>query len=126
MLLSINPEHVENILRGEKVYEYRKKICKRKIDKIVIYSTFPIKQIVGEVEVLDVLEMDKKELWKITKEQSGITKRFYDQYYRDRKTAAAYKLGEVMKYDNPRSLEEIGVKVAPQSYMYLSDKVVVS
>ena len=121
ILLSINPQHVANIVQGKKCYEYRKKSCKRKVDKIVIYSTSPVKQIIGEVEVLDTLEMDKEELWKLTKEQSGITKRFYNAYFSGKTTAVAYKLGAVLEYKTPQLLTEIGVKVAPQSFMYLPD-----
>ena len=40
ILLSINPVHVENIMNGTKGYEFRKKACKRPVDKIIIYSTF--------------------------------------------------------------------------------------
>lgn len=123
MLLSINPEHVKNIFQGVKAYEYRKVLCKRKVDKIILYATCPIKKVVGEVEVLDVLKMDKEKLWAITKEKSGITKKFYDQYYKDRDTAVAYKLGEFTIYDIPQTLEDIGIKIAPQSYMYLTDEI---
>ena len=59
ILLSINPIHVENIMNGTKRYEFRKKACKRHVDKILIYSTNPIMRVVGEAEVkkLDV-QMD--------------------------------------------------------------------
>ena len=124
MLLSINPEHVENILQGSKTYEFRKILCKRKIDKIVIYATYPVKLIVGEVEVLDIIDMDKEKLWKMTEKKSGITKDFFDQYYEGRDTAVAYKLGEVLRYDKPQSLDKIGVKMAPQSYMYLTESAI--
>ena len=121
ILLSINPKHVENIFAGCKTYEYRRILCKRKVDKIVIYSTCPVKQIVGEVEVLDAIQMDKEELWKITKKQSGITKKFYNEYFKGRKKAGAYKLGKVIIYNKPCSLEDFGIKMAPQSYMYLPE-----
>lgn len=121
ILLSINPQHVENIVHGTKCYEYRKRICKRKVDKIVIYSTCPVKRVIGEVEVLETLEMDKEQLWKVTKKESGITKKFYDDYFKEKKKAIAYRLGEVLKYETPQLLSDIGVKVAPQSFMYLSE-----
>lgn len=125
ILLSINPEHVENILSGKKTYEYRKKLCKRKVDKIVIYSTCPVKQIVGEVEVLESISMEKENLWKATKNSSGISKKFYNNYFRDKKVAGAYKLGKVTTYSKPYSLEEYGLRVAPQSYMYLPESAIV-
>ena len=125
MLLSINPEHVKNILQGNKTYEFRKILCKRKVDIIVIYATYPVKLIVGEVEVLDIIEMEKEQLWKLTEKRAGISKDFFDQYYEGRETAVAYKLGKVLKYDIPYSLDKIGVKMAPQSYMYLPENAVV-
>lgn len=121
ILLSINPQHVENIVQGKKCYEYRKIRCKRKVESIIIYSTSPVKQVIGEVEVLEILEMNKEELWNLTKEQSGISKKFYSTYFKGRKMAVAYKLGSVIKYDTPKLLVDLGVKVAPQSFMYLND-----
>jgi len=56
VLMSINPEHVDNIMSGKKVFEFRKVKCKRKIDSIVIYSTAPVMKIVGEVEVVGLIE----------------------------------------------------------------------
>ncbi len=38
MLLSVNPEHVENILLGKKQYEFRKIRCRPDVDKIIIYA----------------------------------------------------------------------------------------
>lgn len=76
ILLSINPNHVENILNGSKKYEFRKKACKRHVDKILIYSTTPIMKIVGEAEVEDVLVDEPETIWKKTKAKSGIDKIF--------------------------------------------------
>lgn len=119
MLLSINPEHVANILNGSKKYEYRKVRCKSEISKIVIYSTFPIMRIVGEVEVLDIIVDDPESVWKITSNASGISKHFFDDYFRNKSNAVAYKLGEVIIYNNPIQLEDLGISSAPQSFMYI-------
>ena len=56
LLMSINPEHVENILSGEKRYEFRKTRCKEHVDTILIYSTSPVMKIVGEVEVKGIIK----------------------------------------------------------------------
>lgn len=77
ILLSINPEHVENIFNGNKKYEYRKIKCKEKVDKIIIYSTAPIMQVVGEAEVKKILEDTPEEIWKITQNESGINLEFF-------------------------------------------------
>ena len=121
ILLSINPNHVENIFNGTKKYEFRKIACKRHVDKILIYSTTPIMKVVGEAEVEDVL-IDKPEaIWKKTQKKSGIDKLFFDQYYVDRDKAVAYKLKNVVKYREPKELKEYGISNAPQSFLYVEE-----
>lgn len=119
ILLSINPEHVENILNGKKKYEFRKTLCKRKVDKIIIYSTYPIKKVVGEADVEKIIIDSPQNIWDKTKKYVGINKEFFNKYYSNKNQAIAYKLTNVIEYKKPITLKQIGVKQAPQSYIYL-------
>lgn len=119
ILLSINPSHVENIMKGTKRYEFRKKACKRHVDKILIYSTTPIMKVVGEAEVEDVLIDEPEVIWKKTEEKSGIDKKFFDKYFENKEQAVAYKLKNVIAYQEPRELKEYGIDCAPQSFQYV-------
>ena len=119
ILISINPEHVQNIINGTKKYEYRKIAAKQDISSIIIYETTPIKRVVAEAEIIDVLELQPEELWKQTKDASGISKEFFDDYFRDRELAYAYKLGKIKVYDVPKTLLDYGIKAAPQSFVYI-------
>ena len=80
MLISIKPEYVENIFNGSKKYEYRKIRCKQDIDKIIIYSTYPIMKVVGEAKVEKILEDSPDRIWEKTKKYSGIDLNFYQKY----------------------------------------------
>lgn len=120
ILMSINPIYADKILSGTKKYEYRKvKAKKDKVNIIVIYATYPIMKVVGEVEVKDILEETPEKLWNVTKKYSGVTKQFYDNYFNKSSKAIAYKLGKIEKYDEPKKLEDVGVKCVPQSFLYL-------
>lgn len=119
ILLSINPEYVGRIMCGVKKYEFRKNLCKRKVDKIIIYSTSPVMKVVGEAEVEDILVDEPGKIWDITKNDSGIDQRFFDEYYDGRKQAVAYKLSHIVKYENPKMLIDYGISVAPQSFCYI-------
>lgn len=121
ILLSINPNHVQNIMNGTKRYEFRKKACKRHVDKILIYSTNPIMRVVGEAEVEAVLIDNPEIIWKKTEKKSGIDKSFFDKYYEDREQAVAYKLKNVIKYKVPRELKDYGINNAPQSFQYIEE-----
>lgn len=120
IVISINPEHVENIINGSKKFEYRTKAAKSDVTKIIIYETTPVKKIVAEAEIKEVLMLSPNELWEKTKEQSGISKEFYDSYFKDRSIAYAYRLGKVKVYEQPKELIDFGLKAAPQSFVYVS------
>ncbi|MBO6193243.1 MAG: ASCH domain-containing protein [Clostridiales bacterium] len=119
VLLSINPEHVSNIISGRKKYEYRKIVAKQEVSSIYIYETTPVKRIVAEAEVLGVIKLPPNQLWELTKQYSGISKCFFDTYFQDRQVAYAYELGKVTVYEKPRKLIDFGVKAAPQSFVYI-------
>ena len=121
IILPISPIFANRILSGEKKYEYRKQLCKKSINKIYIYATSPIKRIVGEVEVVDKLNIDKEKLWKKTERYAGITKEFYDKYFANQTWACAYKLGQVKQFNSQISLDSIGIDYAPQSYVYIGE-----
>ncbi len=119
MLISIKPEHIEKIFNGSKKYEYRKIRCKQDIDKIIIYSTYPIMKVVGEAKVEKILEDSPDRIWEKTKKYSGIDLNFYQKYFKDRSKAIAYKLTNIKKYDSPKELSSYGIKAAPQSFVYI-------
>ena len=119
MLISIKPEYVENIFNGSKKYEYRKIRCKQDIDKIIIYSTYPIMKVVGEAKVEKILEDSPDRIWEKTKKYSGIDLNFYQKYFKDRSKAIAYKLTNIKKNDSPKELSSYGIKAAPQSFVYI-------
>ena len=119
IIISINPEHVDNILSGKKKYEYRKIAAKKQISSIIIYETTPIKRIVAEAEIVDVLMLPPNELWELTKKDAGVSKSFFDSYFENNKTAYAYKLGKITVFKTPKSLKDFGLKYPPQSFIYI-------
>ena len=118
IIVSINPRHVNNIINGSKRYEYRTRIASKDVNKLFIYETAPTKKVVAEVDVIEILSLDPNALWEQTKDYSGISKEFFDKYFKNRSVAYAYKLGKVKVYDEPKSLIEFGLRTAPQSFAY--------
>lgn len=122
VLISIKPEYVNKILNGTKKYEYRRTLAKKDVSSLVIYSTWPVKEIVGEVDVIGTIEMAPSSLWEKTKKEAGISRKKYREYFKKRKKACAYVLGMVTKYENTKKLLDIGVQQAPQSFLYLTQE----
>lgn len=120
ILLSINPEYVKRILAGSKKYEFRKTKCKEKVDRIIIYCTAPVKQVVAEADIDMILEDTPTKIWSKTKNKSGVTEEFFFKYYEGKDKAIAYKLSNLNIFEKPKSLQDYGVSAAPQSFVYVN------
>ena len=89
------------------------------VQKSTNIARLPQSKIVAEAEIAEVLMLPPEELWNITKDGSGISKEFFDAYFKDRQIAHAYKLGKIKVFDTPKTLLDYGVKAAPQSFVYI-------
>ena len=121
VLLSIKPEFADRIFQGSKRYEFRRTLFKdRSVKRIVVYASTPIRKVIGEFEVVDILELEKEYLWEQTKDYSGIPKDYFDEYFHGRETGFAIAIGDAILYDTPLELSEIfNIERPPQSFMYL-------
>ena len=119
ILFSINPEHVNNILSGRKRVEYRKTKCQRQVDTVLIYSTAPVKQVVAQAHLKSILVDAPENIWELTKDKSGISHKFFSDYFASKKYAVAYELEGIEKFAEPRSLKDFGLHYVPQSFAYV-------
>lgn len=122
ILLSIRPEFVESIKTGNKKFEYRKNIFKNtEVNSIVLYATKPFGKVVGEFSIEDIIEDNPAELWSRTKEYSGITQKYFDEYFQNHTRGFAIKIKKFIEYKRPLSLQEVDkkIKIAPQSFCYI-------
>lgn len=121
-LVSIHPEHVSNILAGNKVFEYRKVVPSKDISHLALYCTAPVKKIIAVAEVVDCLVGSPTRIWAQTAYGSGISRQFFRDYFSGQRSASAFVLGKVYKMTTPIELGELtGQKTPPQSFYYLDD-----
>lgn len=122
VLLSIKPKYVEKIFAGIKKYEYRKKIFKNTdVNTIVIYSSNPIKKIVGEFKIKKIIKDSPQKLWELAPKNTGIDRITFDKYFHLKKEGYAIEIGEIKIYKTPKSLDNLGLKKPPQSFLYLKN-----
>ncbi|NLP35937.1 MAG: ASCH domain-containing protein [Clostridiales bacterium] len=122
ILLSIKPEYAQRIFNGEKKYEYRKRLFKRKdINSIVVYATKPVGKVIGEFEIAEVLEDNPVAIWEKTKKYSGISKKDYLKYFEGNEKGFAISIKNTTVYQKPLELKELipTIKAAPQSFIYI-------
>lgn len=122
MLISIQPKFVKEILNGNKKWEYRKTNPKFITKKILIYETAPAKKVVAEARVGIVFKDKPSEVYRATSKDGGVSKEFFDKYFKDKQYAIAYELIDIKVFAIPFELSEIDIKQPPQSYMYIWTK----
>ncbi|SHM95725.1 Predicted transcriptional regulator, contains an HTH and PUA-like domains [Anaerosporobacter mobilis DSM 15930] len=121
-LLSIKPVFVEEIITGAKRFEYRKKIFKKNVDTVIIYASMPIGKIIGEFTVGEIINKSPDEVWSETKEYSGISLEFFNEYFQGRDKAYAIQIKEFYRYEKPIDpYEKSSNFVPPQSFKYIED-----
>jgi predicted transcriptional regulator len=123
VLLSINPGYINRIMKGEKKYEFRKRIFKRRdIEHVYMYSTSPVSKIIGWLSIETILEGSPEELWEICYLYSGITEEEYFCYFEGKKKAFAIKIKDVKAFDDPIDPYVIFDSFfPPQSFCYLDE-----
>jgi len=117
--LSIRPEFVAAILRGEKRYEFRRRIFKRRIDVVVVYATMPVRRVVAEFTVTSVICDSPHALWRLTRKVAGIERQRFFDYFQGKKLGYAIEIGRVRQYRSPFwPVAQLGLR-PPQSFVYL-------
>lgn len=125
VLLSIKPEYVDRIISGEKKYEFRRtKIITRRVNHVFIYSTAPVKKIIGEMTYSKVIEGSPEEIWDKCQEYSGISKEDYFKYFNNCKKAYAIEIKDIELFDEPIDPYIKFIKfVPPQSFCYINSEM---
>jgi len=120
VLLSIKPEFAHKIFDGTKKYEFRKQIFKdSSVKKVIVYSSSPEQKVIGEFIIDDILNGTPSALWLQTRDYSGISQTFYDEYFRGRQNAYAIKVASTRTYAQKKNLSDFDIIYPPQSFAYV-------
>jgi len=120
VVLSIKPEFANKIFDGSKEFEFRRAIFKNKnVKSIIVYSSSPVQKVIGEFDIAEIFNDNLDELWQLTKDQSGITKDFFYEYFTNKEKGFAIKIKNKRKYKTPKCLRKDYNLSPPQSFAYI-------
>lgn len=123
VILSIKPIYAHAIMAGTKKVEFRKKIFKKPVDKVFVYSSSPEKKIIGYFTIGEVIEDTPEKLWEKFNKVGGINKKDFFEYYKNYETGFSIGINDYEKFDKGVDPADFFDKFcAPQSYIYLEEK----
>lgn len=123
VILSIKPIYAQAIMSGTKKVEFRKKIFKKPVDKVFVYSSSPEKKIIGYFTIENIVEESPNQLWELFNKVGGINKKDFFEYFKNSETGFSIRIKKFKKFKegvNPKDYFENFC--APQSYYYLEEK----
>lgn len=120
VILSIKPVYANEILTGRKKVEFRKRIFKRDVEKVYIYSSSPLRKIVGYFTFNYIDQDSPEKLWSKYKDVAGISETDFFKYFDGHDKGYSIIIDNVKVFEkniDPKELMENFS--APQSYIYL-------
>jgi predicted transcriptional regulator len=124
-LVSIRPQYVAKILDGQKTVELRRRFPEPVSvgTKVYIYSTSPVRAVVGCAKIKEVQRLTVADIWKEYSDAACISRREFYDYFSGTKFGFAILLGAVKAMRTHLTASELEAQfgiVPPQSYRYVT------
>lgn len=119
IIMSIKPKYVKKIVNGGKKWEFRKRIWKMfDVGRIYIYSTSPVKKIIGYFEPEIVTHSSPQELWRLYGHESGMDSVDFFRYFDGADKGYAISIKHLHILDEPIDTTSLDDFYAPYSWVY--------
>lgn len=123
VVLSIKPVYSEKILAGQKTVELRRRfpVAAPQGALAYIYSSSPVKAIVGTASIRDVLKLPIEQIWTEFETKAFIERPLFDKYFEGLDYGYALVFDDVKSFTRPLPLHELREKFGfepPQSFLY--------
>lgn len=124
VLISMKPKYADKIMSGKKAYEFRRTIFTRRyVEKMFIYSSTPVKKIIGVVDIDEIIEGTPKQLWEKCYRHGGIPKFYFFKYFANKERGYAIKMKNIKKYGLPVDPWIDPKFKPPQNFYYINDPI---
>ncbi len=118
--MPIKPVYAEKIINGSKKFEFRRAPIRSDLTHIIIYSSSPVKKIIGVAEVEKVIVDAPSAIWEKTKNNAGISRNEFRKYFHGKKYAFTICVKRIISLQIPISPSEIMNNFRiPQSFSYV-------
>ncbi|WP_027553695.1 helix-turn-helix domain-containing protein [Bradyrhizobium sp. Cp5.3] len=125
VVLSVRPVYSQKIMAGEKTVELRRRfpISAPSGTVAYIYSTSPVRAMVGSAEIENVYKMPIADIWKKFGSKARITRDDFESYFSGLEAGFALKFKNARAFARPIDLSELRRRFRfepPQSFLYAS------
>ncbi|MCB0310230.1 MAG: helix-turn-helix domain-containing protein [Bdellovibrionales bacterium] len=123
VVISIRPQYSDRILDGSKTVELRRRFPVSAPQGTIayIYSTSPVRAMVGMAQIGDILKLPVAEIWRRFSGEASISKEDFDKYFEGADHGFALVFEQVRPFSEPLPLDLLRERFGfepPQSFLY--------
>ena len=122
-LMSIKPKYANAIMHGSKKVEFRRQIFDVNVERVYVYSSHPIKELIGYFEVDKIICENPDKLWDDYNKVGCISKKDFISYFNNCSYGFAIVIKGVHRFAKDYLIADIfgeNFRV-PQSYRYINN-----
>ncbi len=124
VILSIKPKFANAIFAGEKKVEFRKSLFKKKVDRVLVYSSAPVKRIIGSFTISEIIKNTPEKLWQQFGDVGGIEEKEFFNYFGNRNDGYSIHIADYDKFDSPIEPRDLIENFTPpQSFRYYDGSI---
>lgn len=121
-VISIKPTYMNKILSGDKIFEFRRTAPSKLPISLLLYSTSPVKKIVGVAYVTSIIKDKPDNLWNRCADRGGIDEADFKTYFKNQDIGCALVIDSVEEFAEPLDPSDLVPDFfAPQSFRYLNE-----
>ncbi len=123
VVLSVHPQYSDKIFKGIKTVELRRRfpVAAPRGITAYIYSTSPVRAMVGSTEIKDVIKLPVADIWKKFGSKAQISRSDFDKYFSGLQEGFALTMTNPKSFTRPIDLAELRERFGfepPQSFLY--------
>ncbi len=119
-IMTITSSCATNLYTNQQRFEISKRGLKKEVNTMYFYEKTPVKLVTGMGFISKIEKVNPKQFL-IENQLNECEISFINQYL-DYNELNVYWFNEVVKFDEPKTLAQLGKKAAPQSISYLEIK----
>ena len=124
--LPIKPIYANRLMAGDKLFEFRRSAISTELSHIIVYACSPKQRIIGVLEVNSVEADNPQRTWRRTKDNAGIDRLHYDEYFVGTDVAYCIEIdpGNILRFScefHPTEIEK-DFRI-PQSFKYVDQNI---
>ena len=123
VLMSIKPKYANAIFNGSKRVEFRKSCFAETVTRVYVYSSAPVKRIIGFFSVEKIDKDAPQKLWERFEKVGGIQQEDFMSYFSGLEEGYAIVVKDVELLENNLTVAEVFGRnyTVPQNYRYIDN-----